>query len=238
MKNKKGILLIYVLFISVLISIFLLTAVGNMNNSFLLTNKFNGETKAYWAAETGFQYCEYKLKDNLGWPFLTNKGNTTENFGKFTIKTSKEDNGNGYYVHGKSNDEEEFCIYFSKNKHNESSAISIVPDTFPSEPKGLSYCSYTSIKESDITNLSNGTTNNTDVSSEEIIVSKSPTKYKALINPLGIYIVSDGRYGAYRSVVEKMLIADNSSGLNAGIYAGTGNRHLGATAFRLSKTVP
>ena len=220
MKNKKGILLIYVLFISVLISIFLLTAVGNMNNSFLLTNKFNGEAKAYWAAETGFQYCEYKLKDNLGWPFLTNKGNTTENFGKFTIKTSKEDNGNGYYVHGKSNDEEEFCIYFSKNKHNESSAISIVPDTLPSEPKGLSYCSYTSIKESDITNLSNGTTNNTDVSSEEIIVSKSPTKYKALINPLGIYIVSDGRYGAYRSVVEKMLIADNSSGLNAGIYAG------------------
>ena len=219
MKNKKGILLIYVLVISVLISIFLLTAVGNMNNSFLITNKFTGENKAYWAAEAGIKYCEYKLKSNVGWPFLTNK-EYTEKFGKFTVTTSKQDSKNGYYVHGKSNDGEQFCIYFSKREDSEGSEISIVPNTFPNDPKNLSYCSYSSITESDKANLLNGVTNNNDSTEKELIVSKSPIKYtKAMISP-GIYIASDGRCGAYRSVVEKMLIADNSNGFNAGIYAG------------------
>ena len=223
MRNKKGILLIYVLFISVLISIFLLTAVGNMNNSFLTTNIFTGENKAYWAAESGIQYCEYKLKSDIGWPFLTNK-EYTEKFGKFTI-TSKKDGENGYYVHGKTDKREEFCIYFSKKEKkiaelNNITTYNIIPDKFPSDPKSLSYCSYSSITKSDKENLLNGATNNNDNTEKELIVSKSPVEHKIMIISPGIYIVSDGRCGAYRSVIEKMLIADNSNGFNAGIYAG------------------
>ena len=40
MFHKKGVFLIYVLFTAVLISIFLITAVSDMHNSFFLTKKF------------------------------------------------------------------------------------------------------------------------------------------------------------------------------------------------------
>ena len=113
MKNnkKKGVFLVYVLFTAVLISVFLITAVSDMHNSFFLTKKFNGENKAYWAAEAGIQYCEYKLKSDLGWPFLSPKTYATtskEKFGKFEVtSSSNEDGGKGYYIHGKSVEDEE-----------------------------------------------------------------------------------------------------------------------------------
>lgn len=245
MKNKKkGVLLIYVLSVSVLICIFLLTAVGNMNNSFFLTKRFTGENRAYWAAQSGIQYCAYKLKSDLGWPFFNaqssdNNKTGTEIFGKFKVTTSKEDGGNGYYIYGKSSeDEEEFCIYFSKREDSilGSEDISIVPSNFPSEPKNLSYCSYTCMQESDIKNFNNTSTisnpqnkkispfveneENKKVIEKNIIVSKSPVEYKTIVSSLGIYIVSDGRCGAYRSVIETMFVADNGNSFGAGIYAG------------------
>ena len=54
--RKKGVFLIYVLFTAVLITVFLLTAVTNIHNSYFITNKFTGENKAYWAAEAGLQF--------------------------------------------------------------------------------------------------------------------------------------------------------------------------------------
>ena len=99
--NKKGVFLIYVLFTAVLISIFLLTAVSNMHNTVFMTTKFTGENKAYWAAEAGLQYCKYKLKSDLAWPFSDSTSTGTEKFGEFEITSSIEDGGNGYLVQGK-----------------------------------------------------------------------------------------------------------------------------------------
>ncbi len=234
-KNKKGVLLMSVLVAAVLISIFLLTAVADLNNSFFLSKKFTSENKAYWAAETGIQYCEYKLKSDLGWPFFnattTNNNETgTEKFGKFTVTTSKHDGGKGYYINGKSEtDAEEFCIYFSKREDTilGSNDISIVPSSFPSEPKNLSYCSYSSMKKSDIDQIYLENIENKKIADTEktFIVSNKPITYKTLITSPGIYIVSDGRSGPYRSVIETMLIANNGNGFNSGIYAG-GNINL------------
>ena len=134
MFKKKGIFLIYVLVTAVLISIFLIGAVENMHNSFFLTNKFTGENKAYWAAESGLQYCEYKLKSNLSWPFDIKDTKTEETFGKFKVTSTIENSGNGYFIHGESEeDEEEFCIYFSKNpsKNTNDLTADLVPVAFP-----------------------------------------------------------------------------------------------------------
>ena len=240
-NKKKGVFLIYVIISAVLISIFLLTAVSDLHNSFFITQRFTGENRAYWAAESGIQYCKYKLKSDLGWPFFNakkddNNKEGTEQFGKFTVTTSKRDGGKGYYIHGTSNNGDQFCIYFSKREDSVigSDDISIVPTTFPNDPKNLSYCSYTSMKESDINNSVTGSSvtggqkfsnfaeniENEKVDEKTFIVSKSPITYKTVIISPNIYIVSDGRFGAYRSVVETMFIADNGNGFNSGIYAG------------------
>lgn len=250
MKNnkKKGVFLVYVLFTAVLISVFLITAVSDMHNSFFLTKKFNGENKAYWAAEAGIQYCEYKLKSDLGWPFLSPKTYATtskEKFGKFEVtSSSNEDGGKGYYIHGKSvEDEEEFCIYFSKNIQettlNGETINTIVPNQFPSEPKNLSYCSYTSIKEKDKDNKNDDEFKEIVYSDLNFIVSKEPTTYRAIITSPGVYIVSDGRCGIYRSVVEKMLIADYNNKCGGGLYAGGDvdiNLYGNNSNFRVSQT--
>ena len=248
MFHKKGVFLIYVLFTAVLISIFLITAVSDMHNSFFLTKKFTGENKAYWAAESGIQYCEYKLKSDLGWPFFNVKTNGakstgTEKFGKFEITSSIEDGGNGYLIHGISKDDsEEFCIYFSKNAKkttlNDEELTSIVPNKFPLEPKNLSYCSYTSIKESDKKLSKDDEFGNIAYSNLKFLVSNTP-EHKTVITSPGIYLVCDGRSGIYRSIVEKMLIADYNNKCGGGLYSGgdvdinlSGNN----SNFRVSQT--
>ncbi len=220
-KKKKGVFLIYVLFTAILITVFLLTAVKNMHNSYFITNKFTGENKAYWAAEAGLQYCEYKLKNDLTWPFLDKNGlgnNTpgTEEFGKFKVTSSFENNNKGYYIHGISDtDEEEFFIYFSKKESN--TDIDLVPTSFPSESKNLSYCSYNSINEENLLNFTKS--NKIEYSDVEYTVSKSPL-YKAIIITPGIYIISDGRCRNYRTAIEKMFIADYGNTYGGGVYAG------------------
>ena len=102
-NNKKGMFLIYVLFTAVLITIFLLTAVGNLQNTYFQTKKFLGENKAYWVAEAGIQYCEYKLKTDLGWPFVNtrttdNNQTGTETFGKFTVTSSLINGNKGFLI--------------------------------------------------------------------------------------------------------------------------------------------
>ena len=248
-NKKKGVFLVYVLFTAVLISVFLITAVSDMHNSFFITKKFNGDNKAYWAAEAGIQYCEYKLKSDLGWPFFTASKTSitstgTEQFGKFQVTSSLKDNGNGYYVHGTCEEEaEEFCVYFSKNVQkttlNGEDVNNIVPNEFPSEPSNLSYCSYTSIKETDESNNTDDEFKDVIYSKLNFIVSKEPTTYRAIITSPGVYIVSDGRCGMYRSVVEKMLIADYNNKCGGGLYAGgdvkinlSGNN----SNFRVSQT--
>ena len=92
------------------------------------------------------------------------------------------------------------------------------------------------MQESDIKNFNNTSTisnpqnkkispfveneENKKVIEKNIIVSKSPVEYKTIVSSLGIYIVSDGRCGPYRSVIETMFVADNGNSFGAGIYAG------------------
>ena len=239
--KKKGVFLIYVLFTAVLISVFLITAVSDMHNSFFLTKKFTGENKAYWAAEAGMQYCEYKLKSDLGWPFFNAKNNNnnnigTEKFGKFTI-ISSGDGDNGYYVHGKSDKEaEEFHIYFSKKQTPKGNGlISIVPESFPSDK--LSYCSYTSMKKDDLHRTTNDE-RDINYSNSNFIVSTYP-EHQAIITSPGIYIISDGRSGIYRAVLEKMYVVDSNNKFGGGLYSG-GNINIDIKGqksnFRVSQT--
>ena len=244
--KKKGIFLVYVIFTAVLISVFLITAVNNLHNSFFLTKKFTGENKAYWAAESGMQYCEYKLKSDLGWPFFNaqknsnnNKETTEEKFGKFNI-TSQKDGNNGYYIYGKSEKEdEEFHIYFSrKEEHppkNSNEPISIVPTKFPNDK--LSYCSYTSMKEEDLNKTINDE-RDINYSNLNFLVSTSP-KHQAIITSPGIYIVSDGRSGIYKTVLEKMYVVDSNNKFGGGLYSG-GNINIEIQGqqsnFRVSQT--
>ena len=227
MFKKKGIFLIYVLVTAVLISIFLIGAVENMHNSFFLTNKFTGENKAYWAAESGLQYCEYKLKSNLSWPFDIKDAKTEEAFGKFKVISTIENNGNGYCIHGESeDDEEEFCIYFSKNpsKNTNDLTADLVPVAFPSEPKNLAYCSYNSIDEDNLKSIYQKRSK-IEYSQVSFKVSKAPD-YTAIITTPGVYVISDGRSRGYRTVLEKMLVPDNSNTIGGGIYCG-GNILIG-----------
>ncbi len=229
MFKKKGIFLIYVLVTAVLISIFLIGAVENMHNSFFLTNKFTGENKAYWAAESGLQFCEYKLKSDLSWPFNTKTSSEgTEKFGKFTITTKYENENNGYSVYGTSEDgEEEFCIYFSNNPSKKTNDLiaDLVPSAFPNEPKNLAYCSYNSIDKKQLESIYQK--KKLEYSQVSFKVSKSP-EYIAVITTPGIYVVSDGRCRGYRTILEKMLIADNSNTIGGGIYCG-GDLNIGIT---------
>lgn len=219
--RKKGVFLIYVLFTAVLITVFLLTAVTNIHNSYFITNKFTGENKAYWAAEAGLQYCEYKLKKDLSWPFLdkNNLGNNatgTEQFGKFKVTSSLENGGKGYYIHGvDEKDEEEFHIYFAQKKSENDT--NLVPSTFPNESKQLSYCSYNSINQETLLNFTKS--NKIGYSDVEYTVSDSPLYKTTIINP-GIYIISDGRCRGYKTAIEKMFVADYGNTYGGGIYAG------------------
>lgn len=231
MNKKKGVFLIYVLFAAILLSVFLLTAVGEMHNNFFLTKRFNGENRAYWAAEAGIQYCEYKLKTNLGWPFLNNNDKASETFGNFTI-TSTKNGEDGYYIHGISNDEdedeEEFHIYFSKKNAKtlfqnlsmlQNTNINIVPKNFPNSE--LQYCSYNSFTSGDINNIYETQNiyqeNASEYSNTVITVGNNHT---ATISSPGIYIISDGRSKIYQSVIEKMLVVDNNNSISGGLYAG------------------
>lgn len=219
--KRKGMFLIYVLFTAVLISVFLITAVQDMQNNIFITQKFACENKAYWAAEAGLQYCEYKLKSDLGWPFVNAKVTDnnkigTEQFGKFNVTSSLENGDKSYYIHGVSTeDDEEFCIYFTQKSKN---STNLVPSTFPSKPQNLSYCSYNSIADENLDSLMK---NNDNITYKDIqfTVSNSP-QYKAVIITPGVYIISDGRYRGYRAVIEKMFVADYGNTYGGGIYAG------------------
>ena len=252
MFDKKGIFLIYVLFTAVLISIFLITAVSNLHHNIFITSKFTNESKSYWAAESGIQYCEFKLKENLNWPF-DNPKTGTEKFGIFTIKSSLEDNGNGYYIHGSSRNNGEFCIYFSKKnitniiKKNDDDKddakeiieISIIPDAFPSNPSNLSYCSYNSMSQKDTDNPSSTDPLENENTKTKFITSNTPIKHDTLITFPGIYIASDGRYGMYRTVLEKMITANYGNQISGGLYS-AGNINIGLLGknanFQLTQT--
>ena len=221
-NNKKGMFLIYVLFTAVLITIFLLTAVGNLQNTYFQTKKFLGENKAYWVAEAGIQYCEYKLKTDLGWPFVNtrttdNNQTGTETFGKFTVTSSLINGNKGYLIHGTcEEDSEEFCIYFSKRKSK--TDTNLVPMSFPSTPSNISYCSYNSVAEGNLDNIMQN--NNIEYSDIQFTVSKSP-EYKTVIITPSIYITSDGRCRGHRAVIEKMFVPDyGNTNYGGGIYAG------------------
>ena len=235
MIKKKGVFLIYVLFTAVLITVFLLTAVKDMQDSFFLTKRFSGDNKAYWASLAGIEYCEYKIKEDVSWPFLnTESSSEPELFGSFKVELKKHGD-DGYYIHGVSEKEkEEFHIYFSNKNSNEISdeakklngsdkEISIVPDTFPSDDvKDLSYCSYNSMTQAKTLIFDDSKSQeegSEDYASINLIVSKN-NNHKAKITFPGIYIVSDGRSGGYKSVIEKMFIVDNNNICPAGIYAG------------------
>lgn len=255
--KKKGVFLIYVLFTAVLISIFLLTAVKDMHNSFFLTKRFSGDNKAYWASLAGIEYCQYKIKNDVCWPFLKKDVETdNEQFGNFNV-TIKKQGSDGYFIHGKSEKNiEEFCIYFSKKNSSKISdeakklegsnnEISIVPDNFPNDVKDLSYCSYNSMTQAEILKPKLGLSSSNDNEDEgnedyaciNLIVSKN--NHKAKVTFPGIYIVSDGRSGGYRSVIEKMFIVDNNNTSPAGIYAG-GNININLlgnnSTFKISQT--
>ena len=222
MLNKKGVFLIYVLFTAVLISVFLITAVSNMHNSYFLTTKFTGENKAYWASEAGIQYCEYKIKSDVCWPF--NKPIKEKvTYGPFTIESTPYDSA--YYIYGYTkNKSEEFHIYFSKKKkkiiENGEEFTSIAPPSFPSDTKDLAYCSYTSLTKSSVTNTYNE--GKDDHSTICLVVSKKDdgNEHKAMIKTPGVYIISDGRSRAYRAVTERMFIVDNANTSAAGLYSG------------------
>ncbi len=248
MTKKKGVFLIYVLFTAVLISVFLLTAVKDMHDSYFLTKRFSGDNKAYWASIAGIEYCEYKIKTDVSWPFLqTNEETSNDKFGSFQVELKKYGN-DGYSVHGLSEKEnEEFYIYFSNKNSNKiadeakklegsDSEISIVHESFPDD----SYCSYNSMTQSKTLTFDNSKNQEEgceDYASLTLVVSKN--NHKAKVTFPGIYIVSDGRSGSYKSVIEKMFILDNNNTSPAGIYAG-GNININLlgnnSTFKISQT--
>ena len=238
MNKKKGIFLIYVLFTAVLLSVFLLTAVGEMHNSFFLTRRFTGENKAHWAAEAGIQYCEFKLKQNLSWPFLNNTDSLNETFGEYKIESRKHGK-DGYYIHGISTDEdEEFHIYFSKKNTKTSSGLNIVPENFPSSE--LRYCSYNSFNEDYISHTyETKDTYQEDEEEYNNVEMAVGNNHTACISSPGVYIISDGRSRIYESVIEKMLVVDNNNRMGGGLYAG-GNIDIGIcgrdSKFQISQT--
>ncbi len=238
MNKKKGIFLIYVLFTAVLLSVFLLTAVGEMHNSFFLTRRFTGENKAHWAAEAGIQYCEFKLKQNLSWPFLNNTDSLNETFGEYKIESRKHGK-DGYYIHGISTDEdEEFHIYFSKKNTKTSSGLNIVPENFPSSE--LRYCSYNSFNEDYISHTyETKDTYQEDEEEYNNVEMAVGNNHIASISSPGVYIISDGRSRIYESVIEKMLVVDNNNRMGGGLYAG-GNIDIGIcgrnSKFQISQT--
>ena len=225
--KKRGIFIIYVIIAASFITIFLIGAVKNMHESFFLTKKFTGEVKSRWAAESGIEYCKYRLKQNLGWPFDSSKSvYEPTTFGSFTVNETKY--GDGFLVHGKSEEHfAEFIIYFSKKKTQKDGDIegekiqSIVPDSFPQEPANISYCSYSSI---DIKDTAGGVKQDDSAldkfNNEYIEVCSKPKSHKAVVASPGIYIASEGRSGIYKTIIENLIIADNSNIFGAGVYAG------------------
>lgn len=220
-SRAKGIFLIYVAAAAALISIFLIGAVKNVHNSFFLTKKLAGESKAFWAAEAGMNYAEYRLKKNIGWPFTTSESESTE-FGDYRITETSENGGEGKLIHGKTEDgTSEFCIYFSKSLKTNDDYTTIVPAYFPSDPANINYCSFNSLNEK---NLKSGTkqsdSDTPKFSNANVEISKSPGVRRVILTTPGIYIACDGRSGIYRSVLEKLMIADNSRLYGAGVYSG------------------
>lgn len=243
-NSKRGIFLIYVLFAVALITVFMFGSVEKLQQTIFLGKKLNGENKAFWASEAGIAYAEYRLKQNIGWPFLRESPTESVSFGSFKVTETKTNGGNGLVVHGITEDEsEEFCIYFSNKitskTENGTTFSSIVPSSFPSEPKNLSYCSYSSMTKNTVQQLFSYGNEQKKYSMELVEISSNPKVHRSIITAPGVYVASEGRSGVYRAVTEKMMIADRANVVGAGLYAG-GNVNINLkrsdAAFTISQS--
>ena len=68
MKKKKGIILLYTLAITSILSILLMGVVWKMQNSVLLTKRTVQEIKSYWSARAGLDFAADRLTSNVSWP--------------------------------------------------------------------------------------------------------------------------------------------------------------------------
>lgn len=206
-KRYKGIALLYVLFITALLTIYMSGSVQQLLQSVFITKKFTGSEKAYWASFAGQEYIKHKIYENISWPSNSHLG--TEKYCDYSVKS--EDTGTGIKVHGISDDRtSEFYIFFSKEKHSMTTpegetCTSIVPSSLPD---GITCCSYNTL------------TAGTSASGTERIQTSSDPSRIATISVPGIYIASEGISGAYKSTTEKLIITENSSLYSGGIYSG------------------
>lgn len=206
-RDGKGIFLICALFATTLISIFMIGAAKNLHESLFVVKKFLGERKAYWAAQAGQAYAIWRMHGDKSWPF---SGTLKDNdFG--TYKVSESRIGDVVKIHGKSGEgDSEFFIVFSNSKTPKGDYSTIVPEGFEDDDD-LRYFSYNTLSSS-------GDSGN--YVSEIIETAEKPFSRKTVISRPGVYIAADGRSGAYRSALEKMVIIESSEQYTGGIYSG------------------
>lgn len=204
--NKKGIFLIYVLFTTTLLSIFLIGATKDAHESLFAAKKFLGERKAYWAARAGQTYAMFRLNENESWPF----GGTKEN-GKFgTYNITEKKCQNGIKIHGKSEDgDSEFFIIFSDKSEKKNDVYTIVPDGLDDE-NDVRHFSYNTLKSNSIITG--------EYVTEIIETSTKPFSRRTAISSPGVYIVAEGRSGGYRAAIERMGVIEDPETYSGGIY--------------------
>ena len=234
MVKNRGVMLLYSIIVMTLLAMILAIAINQMQHGMFITKKFYAETKAEWAARTGLEYVSYKMTENPYWPFGDGISQT-ESFGKYQItKTLSSDK---CILHGVSNQEEdlEFYIVFKNKVVNEGAdCYSIAGEDFTANGSPIEYASVNSlnIKEFESAALSG----DSDGLCFEVRVSENG--HYTYLMPSSVYIAADGRCGAYKSVLERLICIDTSGDIDGGVYSGNNFRvdlHGKGAAFNVEQ---
>ena len=216
MVKNKGVALLYSIILMTLLVMILAIAINQMQHGMFIVKKFYAETKAEWAARAGLEYVAYKMTEDPYWPF-GGVQNQTESFGKYEIKQSHS--ADKCILRGISTQEKnlEFYIVF-KNKvtHEGGDRYSIAGDYFTNSGSPIEYASINSLNIEKFESAASA--GNSEGLCFEVKVSNNG-HYKYLM-PSSIYIAADGRCGAYKSVVERLICVDTSGNIEGGIYSG------------------
>lgn len=205
-KKRRGIALISMFAILTLIMGTAILLVTQMQSGVFLGTKVNNSLKAYWAANAGVAYAKARLTETPLWPY-EGELKTGMQIGDYTV--TEENTGSGYLITGV-NEKENAAFYIAFPPGV--SGKNAVPSSRGSFKDQLG-------NHLDFFSVNNCREKLEDDNGEDIRVSDRANHTVKMIHN-GVYIASDGRYNAQRSVVETSFYIDGGGkGFSSAMFA-------------------
>lgn len=193
--QSRGIILLFTLLITVTLSFILMGAVWRMQSSIFLTYRLSSEIKAYWSALAGLEFVQNKIMLDRNWAGVKPLNSASVVCGKYSVDI----NSDGYVKGLDSDADASFHLVFADPGAAEVS--SSVPDA---NNAGLYYYSQNTIPYSIEQSASDDITDSKIYDDFSCDIGYGLSR-SVKIPYMGVYLVSMGKAGAYKTTLEKIF---------------------------------